>query len=72
MIGYPIKTKEGIEWKSTIEDVYNTYGKPPIHNIEWTDKVTGDWIRIRYYGMDFMFNNGELKRISICNANNIP
>lgn len=60
---YDLETFEGINWKSSREDVLKAYGKPK-NEFEFEDEF-GKGSRIVYPDFDFRFVNGELKRICI-------
>ncbi len=63
MNGFPIKTKENIDWNSSPFEVKEAYGQPydAFQGIE--DNIM--WQRLVYNGADFRFLDRKLVRISI-------
>lgn len=59
----PIQTDKGITWNSSPEDVINAYGKPPRDFGD--DTGNNAWRRLEYDKIDFLFQRGEMSRISI-------
>jgi hypothetical protein len=57
------QTDNGINWRSTAEDVKKTYGRP---NEEFSGADSGGtWQRLVFAGIDFRFENGKMVRIGI-------
>lgn len=58
-----VKTDKGTSWTASPEEVINVYGNPKNH---YKDDEGGKfWQRIVYEGIDFLFKQNKLVRISI-------
>ncbi|MFL6229541.1 MAG: hypothetical protein ACJ741_12255 [Pyrinomonadaceae bacterium] len=56
------KTSKGIGWESSAAQVITVYGKP-VHDYEGDDG--GPWRRLVFKGIDFLFEDNKLVRISV-------
>lgn len=60
-----LTTYKGVNWNSTLEDIIKAYGNPPRDFKDETGRNA--WRRLEYDKIDFLFEGGELTRISIAN-----
>jgi hypothetical protein len=64
-----VKTDKGISWSSTLDDVLKSYGEPKNDTKSRMEDIelgtTFEFRTLEYDGINFLFQNSKLKRITV-------